>query len=611
MVSLFLVTEAFDNTSSSIPLIQSLGDGGNAVVIALDFWAKKKLRQKGIPYKTPDEYLDVGTCEDIDIKAIEMAQTWYKSLGDRLAYKNIPLGEMSEYDFGFLFIETLRSIELATKILSCESPSMIFLPQKFPQSELIELDTMCYRTLPEALRYFAKLNNIPVTIVYPSPKAVFLGNIESLKSRAGAFVLDIAIKGYNFCRSIPVRFGTKGKNLILFLNERALCSKIGAEMDKKKYLALPIGRLRVQTRETRRKNKEIRRLWGKLEQDREGNARLVYNNVPLFEILNYRFQHFFHAQASDLIGYIEWADKIIRVLKPKMLVVMEDVMPISRTMCRTFKHHGLPTLVIQHAAPTSTTNERGIYGFYVNMPLQAQRQAVWGDFYREEWGSKRGKPAESQVVVGNPRYDFIVEDYRPQKSEICHKLGLVPERGIIVVAGAWYASGSAAATIEVGEHFIRSTIKALKNFPEEQIVIKLHPAFYKRYRQIIAAIAEEENIEVTITKDYLWELLAVSDLVIVTESTVGLDAMVLDKPVVVVKLNSRLGSKDYISGGVALGAYSPGDIAPVVREVLHNEQVRQELAEARKRFVYEHAYIQDGKASKRIAELIAQMIQMT
>ncbi|GAI10574.1 unnamed protein product, partial [marine sediment metagenome] len=131
-----------------------------------------------------------------------------------------------------------------------------------------------------------------------------------------------------------------------------------------------------------------------------------------------------------MIEYIEGAEKIIRRLKPNILAVIQDVTPIYRTICRTFRRHGLPVLVMQHGALTSDV---GMGGFQI-MPLEAQRQAVWGEFYRDEWGSKRGKPPECQVVVGNPKYDFIAEGYYPQKSEICRKLGLNPERGIIVVA---------------------------------------------------------------------------------------------------------------------------------------------------------------------------------
>jgi len=604
-MKLFLVTAAYDNVSSSISLIQRLPDEENVVVIALDFWAKKKLRQEGIPYKTPDEYLDISICEDIYVKAMELARTWYKPLGDRLAYKNIPLGEMAEYDFGFLFIETLRSIEIAAKILSCESPGMIFLPENSPQSEITKVDTMCYMTLPGVLHYLAKSRGIPVTMLKPDLKAIFRSKIHSLKSIVGFLVHEIPLRADKIYHGISFLLKARGKNVILFASVpfyRRICSELNK--GENACLEIFLMPLPATSRAGRRKIKELHNMGEEFAKGGTVNRTLIYNNVPLFEIFNDRFRRFFHVQAPALVGHIEWADKLIRILKPNIFVVMEDVTPNRRAYCRSFKQHGIPVLVIQHGA-MSLTNV-GMDGFH-SMLVEGQRQAVWGDIYREAWGIKRGKPAESQVVVGNPKYDFVAQGYRTQKSDICRKLGLVPERGIIVVATEYDENGS--VTIEAGEQFITSTLRALKSFPEKQIVVKLHPTLQKKYRKIVSAIAEEENIKITITGAYLWELLAVSDLVIISESTVGLDAMVLDKPVVKVNLSGQPEALACVSCGAARGVYCPEDIAPAVREVLNNEPVRRELAEARKRFVYEYAYIQDGKACRRVAELIIHMIQ--
>jgi hypothetical protein len=50
------------------------------------------------------------------------------------------------------------------------------------------------------------------------------------------------------------------------------------------------------------------------------------------------------------------------------------------------------------------------------------------------------------------------------------------------------------------------------------------------------------------------------------------------------------------------------ELARAINNVLYDEGVRAELAEARKHFVYEHAYLQDGLASQRVADLITRMI---
>ncbi len=594
MVTLFVVTSAFDNISSTIPLIQrARNKGDDIVVIALDFWAKKKLRQHGILYKNHDDYLDISTYEDIDTKAMRIARTWYQSLGDGLIYKNIPLGEMAEFDFGYLFTSALRSIEMATRILSSEKPDMVFVPRGLP---LYEPNTLYYDTFPQILCYLAKLRNIPVTVLKPSPKARFQYKIALLQTKFRTLLLEIIIATYGIYRGIFVKLSAKGKDVILFYT-RSLYSMVSSELDQSKNACIHLSPIRVRTRDARRKASEISSLWERLQQDKEFNGKLIHDGVPLCEMLHDHFQQFFHSRAPKSIGYIEWADKVIRHLKPKILIVMHDVTPQGRTICRAFKLHGLPALVMQHGV----SMEDDLAGFLVD-PLEAQKQAVWGDI-PWEWHIRRGKPPESQVVTGNPRFDKIATGYDPQKYEVCRKLSLNSEKGIIVVATEWFGGVSAE------ERYIRSVLKALKDFPSEQVVVKLHPGYHERYRQLVSTIAREEGVDVTITKDYLWELCAISDLVIITHSTVGLEAMILDKPVLVINFDHEFDECPYVSAGAALEVRKPEDITPAILDILNNRTAQQKLAEAGKKFIYEYAYVQDGKASKRVADLILRMIQ--
>ena len=45
------------------------------------------------------------------------------------------------------------------------------------------------------------------------------------------------------------------------------------------------------------------------------------------------------------------------------------------------------------------------------------------------------------------------------------------------------------------------------------------------------------------------------------------------------------------------------------KAVLYNKEIHKELAKARKKFVYDHTYKQDEKASKRVANLLEQIIE--
>ena len=51
------------------------------------------------------------------------------------------------------------------------------------------------------------------------------------------------------------------------------------------------------------------------------------------------------------------------------------------------------------------------------------------------------------------------------------------------------------------------------------------------------------------------------------------------------------------------------DIAPAIEDVLNNRAVQERLARYRKKFVYDQAYKLDGKASRRVAELIESVVK--
>ena len=65
----------------------------------------------------------------------------------------------------------------------------------------------------------------------------------------------------------------------------------------------------------------------------------------------------------------------------------------------------------------------------------------------------------------------------------------------------------------------------------------------------------------------------------------------------------------YVSSGIAIEVKKLEELISAIKDVLYKGEVREKLAEARKKFVYEHAYIQDGKATERVVNLIEQMIE--
>jgi UDP-N-acetylglucosamine 2-epimerase len=106
----------------------------------------------------------------------------------------------------------------------------------------------------------------------------------------------------------------------------------------------------------------------------------------------------------------------------------------------------------------------------------------------------------------------------------------------------------------------------------------------------------------------LHELLHVSELVIVFASTVGLEAIALGRPLLVVNFTGRPDLVDYVDRGVALGVYQEADLLPAIEQALGDPEVQRRFAAARRQFVQDHLYRLDGLSSQRVVALIDQMI---
>ena len=210
------------------------------------------------------------------------------------------------------------------------------------------------------------------------------------------------------------------------------------------------------------------------------------------------------------------------------------------------------------------------------------------------------------MITGNPSFDNIFKFKKEfNKEKICSKLGLDSKKKVILIANGRFAGDSAGYTIENEEKLIKNAIKSLKTLKNIQKVIKLHPAYQEKYEKIISNIAEEEKVDLIIFKDSLWDLIMISDLFITFSSTTGLEAMLFGKTVITYGLdNTKNDLKQYISNVAAIGVCNQDELGITIKAILDSDKIEKKLSEKREKLIYDSLYLQDGRASERISNLI-------
>ena len=355
--------------------------------------------------------------------------------------------------------------------------------------------------------------------------------------------------------------------------------------------------------------KYFSKIWKELKKNNNFKSSLVYNNLNLYEFLKYDLEYYFTVYFGKMVLYIEAAKKINEKEKPSMvLLVDESGLMWAVIGCKLKK---VPTVAIQHGVipyegsyvyVLDENPANIVESLYCPFP---DKTAVYGQYYKDILMKTSGYPEDSVVVTGHPRYDILAEAYRIfDREKVFRELNLDYNKKLIV----WMTQSHGLSKNENEKNFY-AVYKATKILSGEvQLVIKLHPQEYDI--SIHKKVAKKVGVNPVITKDIdTYNLLYASDLMITRHSTTAIEAAILDKDVLILNLSGEPDPVSYVKDGVALGVYREDALVPAVRDVLYNKEVRKKLSEARKRFVYEHAYIQDGKASKRVADLIMQMIE--
>jgi CDP-glycerol glycerophosphotransferase (TagB/SpsB family) len=292
--------------------------------------------------------------------------------------------------------------------------------------------------------------------------------------------------------------------------------------------------------------------------------------------------------------------KAIYYLKPKVIVANDDVLIFKPNVSTDFK-----MVVVQSAliAEYSEKNKHTLFSSFLDNSLLSDYYCVSGPKY-ESLKKRFLKDTKKIVVTGQPRFDSLVNaNILFDGNEIRRKLGLNEGKKILL-----WTTEAHSLTLEENKENIAAIYHAVSVLNNVQLIIKLHPAedqqasLYGTNHSCVPIIAKRNQD--------LHKLLFVCDLMITKASASATEAAIMDKPIIILNLSGKPDIIPYVEKGVALGVYRKEDLIPTIKQILFDLKVREKLAKARERFVYDYAYLQDGKASERVANLIVSLIEV-
>ena len=214
----------------------------------------------------------------------------------------------------------------------------------------------------------------------------------------------------------------------------------------------------------------------------------------------------------------------------------------------------------------------------------------------EELGYDKNK----LIVTGNPKYDsFHKLNKEKSKKYLRKKFGLSFEKIILVGMSRWHKDD---------EIWLSNLIKFC-NENKFGIIIKIHPAYkianHEESELKIKFIKKScRNYNFLITYDEnIYELISACDILVTEFSTVGVEAVLLGRPVVIINFLKEDSEEfverlDKFNASFYIEDY--GSLENIIKEILENNKILEKLRDGQNKVCELYNHSNDGKALERI-----------
>ncbi|GEM_PF-3089538 len=319
---------------------------------------------------------------------------------------------------------------------------------------------------------------------------------------------------------------------------------------------------------------------------------LVFRNIASLNniigvLSRYLLNDAFHSELTRNCKVIEFFKKVISEVNPVSIFVMPDGTDFSTIMCAVARKGGIQTSTT--VAAVVAPSIRSI------TPHSADLIFSYGEQCNEAF-LKMNYDKNRLVLTGNPFFDKIMKiTKKDAKNNLSKFIAINFESPIILIA---------TGGVDRNESFwMYETIK-YANKKNYQVIVKVHPAVELSDYVKIHNNPDKLSFQIIQNVDIL-ELLAVADIVITDNSTVGLLAILFEKPLMVANLTGKAFLNNrYDEMGVALLATSIKEIESKLNTILTDKDVQEELKIMRKKQGYHYYYKNDGMAASRIYDLL-------
>lgn len=563
----------------------------SSLIIAVDEETRIILNKHKIKFTDINEYINEKDYLSYEKKTIEFIRNLPKSFPEiDLKYKDISLWKVDESDIYHSFFKPLiLEIEIIHKIINKEKTKRLIIFDSNSKLGKIQKE------------FDGKVKIIDKT-----------NFLSKLKNRFMRLFIGFAIKTIDFSFRKKIKQNKhkpkKTKEVIFFSSERGLkylfsvfkkVNKISTilqhEQHEKKSSYFDYDFYQNYINKKSKKNilsleEKLKNSLKRIKNSKRLKCSLKYKDINIYRSAEEMFKYLFINSYLKSSFYYECFNNMLNYSNPKLIVNMCEENKAVKIMLNLSKKYGIKSLFIMH----------GTFGkYYLYDHLLSNQTAVYGIYYKKIL-KEINKSKPKIIITGNPAWDHLAKQNFDEK-KILHKLNLTDDKKIILFATINFPK-------DIRERLAHCVIRNMIKLKNHSLIIKLHP---EEESSLYYKLLKKYDVNAVIVDDLsmLHPLISISDAVIIHNSTVGLETLMLNKPLIDINLTKEPHYHDYVEKDVALSVRNEEELLPAIKAILNNKKVKEKLEKNRKKYVYKHAYKQDGKASERVVKLIQEMIK--
>jgi len=309
--------------------------------------------------------------------------------------------------------------------------------------------------------------------------------------------------------------------------------------------------------------------------------------VSYWPYLRYHFELFFSEEMLLIlcINY-EIMKKILEVEKVQCCVLTAPHNLFEKALLAAAKKKNIPAVLVQHGAGMAKANPD---------LLNDTKCAVFGEITKKEL-METGVKEDDIVITGPVIFDGIIDHVNSEKEKTGKDLQLLLATTPAVEDGS----------LSKKEYWqqIEKVLDEITKIENVSVTLKLHPAEvqYKLYQRLIRRKGYD-SVRVLHQQDRrtFYKLLAGCDIFLHFDSTAAIEAMILDKPVINIKISNKEFSM--FADAASVITTPQAGIAPEISRILEQDRFKEKRREIVRKFCGEI----DGRSHERVADLIYEL----